>query len=39
MKPYILTYLTIYRPETKPLEVTRVLHASRDVKALLIPTD
>ena len=29
------SYLIVYRPETKPLQVIRILHASRDVQALL----
>ncbi|MBN1492297.1 MAG: type II toxin-antitoxin system RelE/ParE family toxin [Phycisphaerae bacterium] len=29
------SYLVIYKPETKPLEVVRVLHGARDVEALL----
>lgn len=28
-------YLIVYRAETKPLQVLRVLHAARDVEALL----
>jgi plasmid stabilization system protein ParE len=28
-------YLIVYRPETKPLRVVAVLHASRDVATLL----
>src|SRR5262245_44668107 len=28
-------YLIVYRPETKPMQVIRVLHASRDIQALL----
>jgi len=31
----VFSYLIIYRPETDPLEVVRVLHASRDVRSLL----
>ena len=31
----VFKYLVIYRPETKPLEIVRVLHGSRDVKRLL----
>ena len=29
------SYLIVYRWETKPLQILRVLHASRDVQALL----
>ena len=28
-------YLIVYRHETKPLQIIRVLHAGRDVKAIL----
>ena len=31
----VYSYLIVYRPETKPLQVIRVLHASRDVQSLL----
>lgn len=31
----IYSYLIIYRPETRPLQILRVLHASRDVRRLL----
>lgn len=31
----VFRYLVIYRPETEPLEIVRVLHGSRDVKRLL----
>lgn len=31
----VYSYLIIYRPETRPLEVLRVLRASRDVRSLL----
>lgn len=31
----IYSYLIVYRPETRPLEIIRVLHASRDIRALL----
>jgi len=31
----VWSYLVIYKPETKPLEVVRVLHGARDVEALL----
>lgn len=29
------SYLIIYRSETKPLQVVRVLHGARDVKSIL----
>lgn len=29
------SYLIVYKPDTKPLEVVRVLHAGRDVRRLL----
>lgn len=31
----VYSYLIVYRPDTKPMQVIRVLHASRDVQALL----
>jgi len=31
----VYSYLIVYRPETRPLQIIRVLHASRDVRALL----
>jgi toxin ParE1/3/4 len=31
----VYSYLIVYRPETKPLQVIRVLHAARDVQTLL----
>lgn len=31
----VYSYLIIYRPETKPLEVVRVLRGKRDVRRLL----
>jgi len=31
----VRSYLVVYRTATKPLQVIRVLHASRDVQALL----
>ena len=31
----VYSYLIVYRPETKPLQVIRVLHASRDIQTLL----
>jgi toxin ParE1/3/4 len=36
----VYSYLIVYRPETKPLQVIRVLHAARDVQRLLgLPTE
>ena len=29
------SYLIVYRPQTKPLQIVRILHASRDVQVLL----
>ncbi|MEE9293711.1 MAG: type II toxin-antitoxin system RelE/ParE family toxin [Phycisphaerae bacterium] len=31
----VYSYLIVYRPETKPLQIIRVLHGARDVKAIL----
>ncbi|MBI4605564.1 MAG: type II toxin-antitoxin system RelE/ParE family toxin [Planctomycetes bacterium] len=31
----VYSYLIIYRPDTKPLEVVRVLHGAQDVRAIL----
>ncbi len=31
----VYSYLIVYRPGTKPLQVIRVLHAARDVRTLL----
>jgi plasmid stabilization system protein ParE len=31
----VYSYLIVYRPETRPLQIIRVLHASRDIRALL----
>jgi plasmid stabilization system protein ParE len=31
----IYSYLIVYRCETKPLQIIRVLHASRDVQSIL----
>ncbi|MBI4581188.1 MAG: type II toxin-antitoxin system RelE/ParE family toxin [Planctomycetes bacterium] len=31
----VWSYLVIYKPETRPLEVVRILHGARDVEALL----
>ena len=31
----VYSYLIVYRHETKPLEIVRVLHAARDVQSIL----
>ena len=31
----VYSFLIVYRPETQPLQVIRVLHASRDVRSIL----
>ena len=31
----VFKYLIVYHPETKPLQVVRVVHGRRDLKALL----
>jgi plasmid stabilization system protein ParE len=31
----VYSYLIIYRPESHPLQILRVLHAARDVRAIL----
>lgn len=31
----VYPYYIIYKPETKPLEIVRILHGKRDVKRLL----
>jgi antitoxin ParD1/3/4/toxin ParE1/3/4 len=31
----VYSYLIVYRPDARPLQVIRVLHASRDVRSLL----
>jgi antitoxin ParD1/3/4/toxin ParE1/3/4 len=31
----VYSYLIVYRPDTKPLQVLRVLHAARDVQSRL----
>jgi plasmid stabilization system protein ParE len=33
----VYSFLIVYRPETRPLEVIRVLHASRDGRSCLAP--
>ena len=36
----VYSYLIVYRPETRPLQVIRVLHAARDVQSILgVPPD
>lgn len=32
----VFSYLIIYRPDAKPLEIVRVLHGARDVAQLLL---
>jgi plasmid stabilization system protein ParE len=31
----VYSYLIVYRPETTPLQIVRVLHAGRDVQSIL----
>ena len=31
----VYSYLIVYRPDTNPLQVVTILHASRDVKGIL----
>jgi len=31
----VYSYLIVYRPETKPLQIVSILHGNRDVKAIL----
>jgi len=31
----VWSYLVIYKPDTRPLEIVRVLHGARDVEAIL----
>jgi plasmid stabilization system protein ParE len=31
----VSSYLIVYRHETKPLQVVRILHAARDVQSIL----
>jgi antitoxin ParD1/3/4/toxin ParE1/3/4 len=31
----VYSYLIVYRPETEPLQIIRVLHGARDVRAIL----
>ena len=31
----VYSYLIIYRPETKPLQILRILHGARDVRSIL----
>lgn len=35
----VFSYLVIYNPSSRPLEILRVLHASRDVVAILEDSD
>ena len=35
LKWSVFSYLVIYRPDTTPLEIVRVLHGKRDVRRLL----
>lgn len=35
--PRYPNYMIVYRPDSKPLEIIRVLHGRRDVKRLLKP--
>jgi toxin ParE1/3/4 len=35
----VFSYLVIYNPTSRPLEVLRILHASRDVEAILEDSD
>ena len=34
----VYSYLIVYRHETKPLQIVRVLHAGRDLQTLLMLT-
>jgi plasmid stabilization system protein ParE len=31
----VYSYLIVYRPETKPLQIVAILHGSRDVEGIL----
>jgi plasmid stabilization system protein ParE len=31
----VYSYLVIYRPEARPLQIVRILHGARDVRAIL----
>ena len=31
----VYSYLIVYRPETKPLQVVRILHGARDIQSIL----
>ncbi|HEX7181608.1 MAG TPA: type II toxin-antitoxin system RelE/ParE family toxin [Thermoanaerobaculia bacterium] len=33
----VYSYLVIYRPETRPLQILRVLHSARDARSILAP--
>jgi len=35
----VWSYLVVYKPDTKPLEIVRVLHGARDVNVLLGDTE
>lgn len=35
----VYSYLIVYRPRSKPLEIIRVLHGARDVRRLLDQTE
>jgi plasmid stabilization system protein ParE len=36
----VYSYLIVYRPHTKPLQIIRILHAGRDVRSILdIPAE
>lgn len=32
----VYSYLIVYRPRTKPIQILRVLHGKRDVKSVLV---
>ena len=31
----VYSYLIIYRPQTRPIQILRILHGSRDIRAIL----
>jgi len=35
----VFSYLIVYRPRSRPLEIVRVVHGRRDVEALLEPEE
>jgi hypothetical protein len=39
MSQRLHSYLIVYRPQTKPLEVVSILHARRDVASILMQRD